>query len=295
MPIVTVPCNGVLKLPNNLKNNSAEGPDGIPTKAIDKAMNVPRQQGMSCISVLAVPEPSIDLSLSIAIQFRDLDFTPHMILVFGHYRYGDNTLEHCTIMPPTRHPFDMPSDFIARSYNFDVSTAAYTLLEYKGKTVNFRGLISVTMKGRWTVPQSRDKVEFFESCVSDPNSISFGRYTEVCPSTTMKQGKGNEFQIAYSGQHCAIRAYSPAMNRLFVYDNEWGLAVKLCAAKADNPQGKFGIAAFDIDYDDYDNTCVSLNTYGRHSRLQRLKMVVDYFRSSGGDAFDEKACRTFGE
>ncbi|KAL1473227.1 hypothetical protein MTO96_038831, partial [Rhipicephalus appendiculatus] len=70
--------------------------------------------------------------------------------------------------------------------------------------------------------------------------------------------------------------------------------LRLCAAKADNVNLTFGIAAFDIDYDDYDNTCVSLNTYGRHSRLQRLKMVVDYFRSNTGVAYREDACRMFG-
>ncbi|XP_075724462.1 uncharacterized protein LOC142767122 isoform X2 [Rhipicephalus microplus] len=263
-------------------------------KVIDSAMEVPRQQGRSCISVLAVPDPVTDWSLDYALSFRNLSFTPYMILMFGHYRYGDNTLENCAIMPPTRHPMDLPEEWIARGYNFDVSTAAYSLMEFKMKTANFRGLISVTMKGRWTVPQSKDKVEFFEPCVSNPNSNSFGRYTEVCPATTMKKGQKNAFQLTYSSKHCAMLAYSPTTNRVFAYDNELGLAIKLCAARADNPKGKFGIAAFDIDYDDYDNTCVSLNTYGRHSRLQRLKMVVDYFRSNAGDAFKEDACRIFG-
>ncbi|KAL1444897.1 hypothetical protein MTO96_029424 [Rhipicephalus appendiculatus] len=227
--------------------------------------------------------------------FRNLDFTPYMILMFGHYRYGDNTLENCAIMPPTRHPTDLPPELIARSYNFDLASAAYSLSHYATKTAYFRGLFSVTMKGRWTVPKSRDQVKFFDACVSDPNSNSFGRYTEVCPATTMKQGKKEEFQLTYSTTHCAIRAYSPTLNRVFAYDNEFGLTVKLCAAKADNTNIKFGIAAFDIDYDDYDNTCVSLNTYGRHSRLQQLKMIVDHFRSYPGNTFLENRCRLIGE
>uniref|UniRef100_A0A131YV15 Chitinase n=1 Tax=Rhipicephalus appendiculatus TaxID=34631 RepID=A0A131YV15_RHIAP len=263
-------------------------------KAIDSALEVPRQQGRTCISVLSVPESPIDYSLEFALHFSHLSFTPYMILMFSHYRYGDNTLENCAIMPPTRHPMDLPPELIARSYNFDVSTATFSLIEYARKTVHFRGLISVTMKGRWTVPKSRDKVEFFDACMSDPNSNSFGRYTEVCPATTMKQGQQNAFQLSYSTTHCAMLAYSPTMNRAFAYDNEFGLAIKLCAAKADNVNLTFGIAAFDIDYDDYDNTCVSLNTYGRHSRLQRLKMVVDYFRSNTGVAYREDACRMFG-
>ncbi|KAL1467358.1 hypothetical protein MTO96_026131 [Rhipicephalus appendiculatus] len=97
------------------------------------------------------------------------------------------------------------------------------------------------MMGRWTVPKSRDQVEFFDSCASDPNSNSFGRYTEVCPATTMKKGKRKEFQITCSAQHCAIHAYSPTTNRLFAYDNKWGLAAMShilweCSPPAPNTQ-----------------------------------------------------------
>ncbi|XP_049524048.1 uncharacterized protein LOC125945800 [Dermacentor silvarum] len=161
--------------------------------------------------------------------------------------------------------------------------------------MHIRGLVSVTMKGRWTVPLSSEKVDFFSRCLSDPSDNSFGSYTEVCPATSFEQGHKNSVQLTYSGQHCAMITYNPGTHRAFVYDNEEGLAVKLCSAKADDPELKFGIAAFDIDYDDYDNKCASLNKYDRNSRLKQLKMVVDYFRSQSNHAFKEEACRVFGQ
>ncbi|XP_050046579.2 uncharacterized protein [Dermacentor andersoni] len=74
----------------------------------------------------------------------------------------------------------------------------------------------------------------------------------------------------------------------------------LCCTRAQEPEVKFGIGAYDIaydiDYEDYDNQCGSLNEYGRYGRHSRLKqLVVDYFRPQSSPTFNEEACRVFGE
>nr|XP_054924200.1 uncharacterized protein LOC129383602 [Dermacentor andersoni] len=264
-------------------------------KEINSLLDIPRQRGNPCITALTVPDPELDWSLEYAMNFRDLDFNPHLLISLGHYRFGDNTVKDCAIMPPTRHPFDTPPDDITNSYNYDLATTVYSIREFYLKTMNIRGLVSVTMKGRWTVPLSSDKVDFFSRCLSDPTANSFGSYTEVCPRTSSEPGDKNRTQFTYSDQHCAMITYIPSINRAFVYDNEEGLAVKLCSAKSDYPELKFGIAAFDIEYDDYDNKCASLNMYGRNSRLKQLKMVVDYFRGHSNHNFKEEACRVLWE
>ncbi|XP_075559397.1 uncharacterized protein LOC142590884 [Dermacentor variabilis] len=264
-------------------------------KEIDSLLVMQRQLGKRAISVLAVPDPQLDWGLSFAIYFSDVDFTPNLVISVGHYRFGDNTVKNCVIMPPTRHPFDIPPEDIARDYNYDLSTAVYSIRELYLKRVSSRGLVSVTMKGRWTVPMSSNNVDFFSRCLSDPSSKSdFGSYTEVCPDAKSASSVTNRVQLTYSGQHCAMLTYDPGTKRAFVYDNEDALAVKLCSAGAQDPEVKFGIAAYDIDYEDYDNQCGSLNKYGRHSRLKQLKMVVDYFRSHSSPSFNEEACRVFG-
>ncbi|XP_037572193.2 uncharacterized protein LOC119454297 isoform X2 [Dermacentor silvarum] len=237
---------GILDTPTLMPENQTKA--AISTlKEIDSLLETRRQLGKVLISVLAIPDPELDWSLEFAIYFSDVGFTPSMVISLGHYRFGDNTVKNCVIMPPTRHPFDLPPDDIARDYNYDLSTAVFSIRELYHKRASSRGLVSVTMKGRWTVPMSPDHVDFFSRCLSDPSSKSdFGSYTE------------------------------------------------LCSAKDQDRELKFGIAAYDIDYDDYENQCGFLNKYGRHSRLKQLKMIIDYFRTQSGPPFNEEACRVFG-
>ncbi|KAH7950239.1 hypothetical protein HPB49_021519 [Dermacentor silvarum] len=284
---------GILDTPTLMPENQTKA--AISTlKEIDSHLEMHRQLGKDLISVLAIPDPELDWSLAFAIYFSDVGFTPNMVISLGHYRFGDNTVKNCVIMPPTRHPFDIPPDDIARDYNYDLSTAVFSIRQLYLRRASTRGLLSVTMKGRWTVPMSSDHVDFFSRCLSDPSSKSdFGRYTEVCPDGRSASGGRNKVQLTYSGKHCAMLTYNPVTKLAFVYDNEDALAVKLCSAKAQDTELKFGVAAYDIDYDDYENQCGFLNKYGRHSRLKQLKMVVDYFRSS--PMFNEEACRVFGD
>ncbi|XP_037523525.2 uncharacterized protein LOC119400533 [Rhipicephalus sanguineus] len=157
------------------------------------------------------------------------------------------------------------------------------------KRATVRGLVSVTLKGRWNVLRSNDKVDFFDRCVSNPSAGSFGSYTEVCP--TKCNADNPVYQLTYSTEHASVLCLSPRSLGVFAYDNEDALAVKLCASKADGfPDLKFGIAVYDIDYDDYENQCASLNRFGRHSRLKQVKKVLDYMRLNLGESFNAGAC-----
>ncbi|XP_049523130.1 uncharacterized protein LOC119454297 isoform X1 [Dermacentor silvarum] len=285
---------GILDTPTLMPENQTKA--AISTlKEIDSLLETRRQLGKVLISVLAIPDPELDWSLEFAIYFSDVGFTPSMVISLGHYRFGDNTVKNCVIMPPTRHPFDLPPDDIARDYNYDLSTAVFSIRELYHKRASSRGLVSVTMKGRWTVPMSPDHVDFFSRCLSDPSSKSdFGSYTEVCADARSASGVRNKVQLTFSSKHCAMLTYNPSTKRAFVYDNEDALALKLCSAKDQDRELKFGIAAYDIDYDDYENQCGFLNKYGRHSRLKQLKMIIDYFRTQSGPPFNEEACRVFG-
>ncbi|KAK8759267.1 hypothetical protein V5799_003111 [Amblyomma americanum] len=54
----------------------------------------------------------------------------------------------------------------------------------------------------------------------------------------------------------------------------------------------FGIAAYDVDFDDYADECPSLDKFGSHSRLKALRRIVDYYKSLASDDFDEKSCNS---
>ncbi|KAL3197203.1 hypothetical protein MRX96_014814 [Rhipicephalus microplus] len=166
-------------------------------------------------------------TLSYIEDLRELRFTPNLVILFGHYRIGDNLRTNCAIMPPTRHPDDTPPDELLEDYGFDVATAVPSLRKIYDGGVDTRGVVSVTLKGRWAEPQFSKDVDFFKPCVSDINIGSFGRITDVCPG-----GGRLAAQLNYSTKHHAMITYISYLQRTFVYDDERALAEKLCRAKS---------------------------------------------------------------
>ncbi|XP_054923945.1 uncharacterized protein [Dermacentor andersoni] len=253
-------------------------------KVMDRLLDSQRARGQRSLTVFAGPLPEDDWSRALARHFSKLRFHPDLLIVLGHYQFGDNTIKNCTVMPPTRHPDDAPTDNVAKAYHYDLSNGPFSLREFYASNGVSQGLLTVTMKGRWTEPKTRDAMDFFSPCLYDPSSESFGSYTEVCKHTRYAA------QLKYSPSHYAMLAHHATDARAFAYDNEDGLRDKLCRVKRDVDDVNFGIAAYDVDYDDYGNHCASLNMYGPHSRLKALRRIVDYFRSLVSNAFDERAC-----
>ncbi|KAH8037936.1 hypothetical protein HPB51_019288 [Rhipicephalus microplus] len=231
--------------------------------------------------------------LGVGFSFNNVGITPYIFIAIGHYFYGDNTVKNCAIMPPTRHPLDTPGEDVIAEYNFDLGTALFAINSMSTKSSRSRGLVSVTLKGRWNVLRSGGKVDFFERCVSDPSANSFGSYTEVCPGR--RSGDKTVYQMTYSMDHVSTLCNAADSQRVFTYDNEDALAVKLCFVRNDFPDLKFGVAVYDIDYDDHENECASLNRFGRHSRLKQVKNVLNYIRMHSGASFDMKACADYRE
>ncbi|KAK8772831.1 hypothetical protein V5799_012636 [Amblyomma americanum] len=66
--------------------------------------------------------------------------------------------------------------------------------------------------------------------------------------------------------------------------------LQLCKVKYQERDVTFGIAVYDVDYDDYDNECGSINKFGENSRLKALRKIVDYCKNLGGQMFNEASC-----
>ncbi|KAL3197205.1 hypothetical protein MRX96_014816 [Rhipicephalus microplus] len=99
----------------------------------------------------------------------------------------------------------------------------------------------------------------------------FGSYMEVCNYSRYAP------QLNYSHSHYAMLPRHATRKRTF-------------AVKENVEDVSFGIAAYDVDYDDYGNQCGSLNLYGRHSRLKTLRSIVDYLRTITDEKFNLRVC-----
>ncbi|KAH7944340.1 hypothetical protein HPB52_018473 [Rhipicephalus sanguineus] len=118
---------------------------------------------------------------------------------------------------------------------------------------------------------------------------------QVCPDR--RSGDKTKYKLTYSRDHVSVLCHAPGSLRVFVYDNEDALAIKLCSIKNDEgfEDFKFGVAVYDIDYDDHDNECASLNRFGRQSRLKQVKQTLDYMRLHQGKSFNMTACLDYQE
>ncbi|XP_075724180.1 uncharacterized protein LOC142766839 [Rhipicephalus microplus] len=244
------------------------------------------RRGVTAITAISLPHPNIAWAASFAEDFRALRFTPSIVISIGHYRRADDKHSVCAIMPPTRHPDDIPSERILRAYDFDLSTPITLLSWLYSNGTDTKGVVSVTLKGRWTRPVNFRNTGFYGACSSV--DIPFGSYTEVCPSG----GPMSTAPLNYSTKHHAMITYISKIRRTFTYDDERAFAEKLCRVKALRTDVPFGIAVYDVDYDDYYNSCYTLNLYRAYSRLKALRKVVNYFKKETAP-FNEAACRTF--
>ncbi|XP_077489180.1 uncharacterized protein LOC144100004 isoform X1 [Amblyomma americanum] len=241
-------------------------------------------RGQPTLTALALPTPHRDWATFLADQGRNLGYYPDMFVVHGHYIFGDHTVDPCAVMPPTRYSsVELPKDFF-RDYRFDLESAPSGIRAFRSRNGSSRGFVSVTMKGRWTSPSSGQPFEFYSRCDTDWSAVSFGSYTEVCRDRKYAP------QLRYKPDHRAVLTHNPALRRAFAYDNEQGLGTKLCKVKGEVLDLNFGIAVYDVDFDDYANECSSLNKFGSHSRLRTLRKIVDYYKSLSSDRFDEASC-----
>ncbi|XP_077490935.1 uncharacterized protein LOC144101675 [Amblyomma americanum] len=243
------------------------------------AMKRPDTLGQPYIVLGAVPQKHADFY---ALRMRDI-YTPTLFISQGHYAFGDNTVPGCKVLPPTM----LRKPAASQGYTYDLTDALSALKQIQDTGVSAKWLVSFTMKGRWTVVKPKFPLELSSECNRDRYAKSFGTYVEVC--TDAVYGKN----LNYVQRLEAMYTYHRSHRTMFVYDNEEGLCRKMCQVKSKNNHLQFGIAIYDLEYDDYNNHCSDLNVYGKFSRLKMVRKVVEYLRSSsgsGGSCEDDVPC-----
>ncbi|KAL1427334.1 hypothetical protein MTO96_017621 [Rhipicephalus appendiculatus] len=189
--------------------------------------------------------------------------------MLSHYLEGDNTFEDCRVVPPAM--LTRPPSLITNSsYKYDLSTAGEAIRRLIARGVNASWAVSVTLKGRWTKLKAGQPADFLSECVYDPSAESFGSYTEVCrdPSFTV--------DIEYKSSVYGRLYYNRKDGRMFSFDNTTTYIEKLCRTKVQQLSFVMGVAAYDVDYDDFIDVCGSINYYGAFTRLFNFRDLMYY-------------------
>ncbi|XP_077490937.1 uncharacterized protein LOC144101677 [Amblyomma americanum] len=240
------------------------------------AMKRPDTLGQPHIVLGAVPQNHAEFY---ALRMRSV-YTPTLFISQGHYAFGDNTVPGCKVFPPTM----LLKPAASQDYSYDLTDAVSALQRIQETGASTKLLVSFSMKGRWTVVKPSFPLELSSECYADQSAKPFGTYVEVCTDAGLAK------RLNYVQKVEAMYTYDRAHRTMFVYDNEEGLCRKMCQLKSQNDRLKFGIAIYDLEYDDYNNSCSDLNIYGAFSRLKMVRKVVEHFRSSlagsGGCEYD---------
>ncbi|KAH8037990.1 hypothetical protein HPB51_020510 [Rhipicephalus microplus] len=162
---------------------------------------------------------------------------------------------------------------------------------------------SVTMKGRWTVLEEGERAQFLATCVHDPSAESFGEVAKAWNLYSAAYIKRQDFETIPFLQVCEDPSFEPMSrnsqlygtltyntSHVFAFDDEAAFQQKLCRLKADRSSQYFGIAVFDLEYEDFSNACDPANSHGAFARLKALRRIIDFFKTNFKKPSDRAAC-----
>ncbi|XP_077492011.1 uncharacterized protein LOC144102685 [Amblyomma americanum] len=69
---------------------------------LDRFAQSQRALNHRALTALSLPTPAREWIYFINDEFKRLQFIPDLLVVYGHYPFGDNTVDNCAVMPPTR-------------------------------------------------------------------------------------------------------------------------------------------------------------------------------------------------
>ncbi|XP_054925010.2 uncharacterized protein [Dermacentor andersoni] len=141
------------------------------------------------------------------------------------------------------------------------------------------------MFGRWYKPYYPDPSDrpgpgnytLFQECDSIP-AYQMGSVTEVCKNET--------FFRYFEARSQAAVYYNKTLQRMFFHDNGDSYRYKLCYLKQTLTNIKYGLAAYDLEFADGENTC----GLGSYHELRVLRELLSFFNESYSSPRDFENC-----
>ncbi|KAH8039238.1 hypothetical protein HPB51_005484 [Rhipicephalus microplus] len=231
-------------------------------KALDNRVQKTRASGNDSYIVLGAVSHTSAWNTYFRDRFSGF-FKPDLFISLGHQVRGDPQRSSCVATPPTI--LDKPEGLADAHDLYDaVRALAYVASQAGGPRLS----LSVSMAGRWSKLLPTSRVEIFSACEKGtPSWRFFGSYTEVCNRPPFSTN------LLHEAQRYAMRAFDPMTRRMLVFDDEQSLCQKLCLAKVNHTDVPFGVAVYDLDYEDTENTCSNLNSMGPYSRFEVVALA----------------------
>ncbi|XP_077490945.1 uncharacterized protein LOC144101685 [Amblyomma americanum] len=252
----------------------------VALEALDRLARTQRGQGRNSYIVLGATSHTDTWNNYFKDKFKNV-LKPDLFISHGHYLLGDPEMEACVIIPPTL----LRKRRGSREYVHDLTDAAAAISAIASDASAPLLSLSVGMKGRWTKPLDNQRLQVFAQCKRNEPAQFFGSYTDICNKEPYRSNMVN--QLNPENAHTTDKN----ARLMFVFDSSASLNEKLCLLKADHTSVRFGLAVYDLDYEDYNDTCRWQNSVGGFGRVQTVRSLLNFFVTNYTDATKLYACR----
>ncbi|KAH7948724.1 hypothetical protein HPB49_001327 [Dermacentor silvarum] len=205
-------------------------------------------------------------------------FRPHLFISMAHISYRDADRPDCTILPASVHHY--PSGV--------QPTYGHTMY-LEDEQVFTSMAVGVTMKGRWyqvSNPASSGSYGLFQSCTTFGESQDFAP-AEVCKASTYNSLTRN---YDYDRTFFVGFTYNTSTERVLVFDSKRAIKNKFCDLKQHYMNLKYGVAAYDVEFDAPRYVCALLGIDGPYSRVDVLTRLRDYISQNYTNAASKADC-----
>ncbi|KAH7943637.1 hypothetical protein HPB52_009641 [Rhipicephalus sanguineus] len=109
-------------------------------------------------------------------------------------------------------------------------------------------------------------------------SVSMSAYGYNLKNSDLPDGTGAMFQEANESSALPFTEYR-----------------HMCRLKRNNTKVPYSLAAYDLDWDDEEDTCSFANWFGAYSRVKMVRVLSEFFNYGFGTADDEADCLVIGD
>ncbi|XP_077527982.1 uncharacterized protein LOC144139550 [Haemaphysalis longicornis] len=221
-------------------------------------------------------------------------FMPDAIVILGHLSFRDNNIHGCRIFPPNvyKNPGQaQPSTTYGHTF-FEACEVAQCLREQE--QIASPVSVSVTMKARTYKPLHPDPSESDIGNYDILRECAQGNYSQEMRPLSICDNSTYTSSLAINDEHQAVTAFNKIAGFTVVFDNSATLRQKVCEAKANLATFEFGLAVFDVNYDQGPTACQDKFIKGYGTRLEMIKKLSSYFRNEFNDASKLTGCISVG-
>ncbi|KAL3185826.1 hypothetical protein MRX96_028712 [Rhipicephalus microplus] len=190
-------------------------------------------------------------------------FTPDLFISVSHQFQGDPQRSNCHATPPTI--FKKPQ-YLHDSHDLHDATGA--LVSIASMPAGPRLSLSISVKGRWSELLPSARYSLFEKCHSGTPGPYFGALSDICNVWPFS------VTYIYQPEYKSASFHNSDTHRIITMETWKTLEQKLGFAWTRLHKVKFGFAVYDLDYEDMNNTCSEINTYGSYDRLKIISMKL---------------------